>query len=170
MHLLIKFIFWTSIALIATFVLLLVLGAVTPLEFTNEEVKSTFERVRFIGLPIAILLTLFGTLKNRDSKANLFSKVFLTLLAVGISIAVLFFSLFAGMCNWSGNQILFENRKSTTTKIVLREYGCGATDSGSPIYRAFRIKPVLPFINVVTVVDTTTIDKSLWTRIDNRVK
>ncbi|ANH80883.1 hypothetical protein A8C56_07730 [Niabella ginsenosidivorans] len=68
------------------------------------------------------------------------------------------------MCRWANNKILFENIKDKTAKIVLRDFGCGATDSGSPAYKICKIKNISSLFIWVTNVDTTKIDRQIWQR------
>jgi NADPH:quinone reductase-like Zn-dependent oxidoreductase len=59
---------------------------------------------------------------------------------------------------------LFDNSENPSEKIVLREFGCGATDSGSPALRVCKIKTITPYLIWVTKTDTTTIDRQVWKR------
>ena len=163
-----KIIYWTSFVLIFVFVIVPFVGQFTPLEFTNDSFQDSFEQVRFFGLPIVILLTLFGTLKSKDSTGTKTTKIVLTICISLFSVFILFMTVFAGMCRWTNNKILFENINNTKTKIVLRDFGCGATDSGSPTYKVCKIKNITPFLIWVTSIDTTKIDRQLWRRAENK--
>lgn len=162
-----KIIYWTSLFLIFVFVFVPFVGQFTPLEFTNDNFQDSFEQVRFFGLPLVILLTLFGTLKSKDSTGTKSTKIGLTICISLISIFVLFMTVFAGMCRWTNNKILFENINNKTTKIVLRDFGCGATDSGSPTYKVCKIKNITPLLIWVTSIDTIKIDRQIWQRVEN---
>jgi hypothetical protein len=88
-------------------------------------------------------------------------------LTIGVSlfsIFILFITLFAGMCRWTDNEILFNNVNDNTTHIILRDFGCGATDSGQPSYKVCKIKNILPSLIWVTDFDTTKIDRKVWKR------
>jgi hypothetical protein len=163
-----KIIYWTSLVLIFVFVIVPFVGQFTPLEFTNDNFQDSFEQFRFFGLPIAILLTLFGTLKAKDSTGTKTSKIVLTICISVFSVFILFMTVFAGMCRWTNNKILFNNITDKTTKIVLRDFGCGATDSGSPTYKVCKIKSITPLLIWVTAIDTTNIDRQIWQRVDNK--
>lgn len=163
-----KIIYRASLILIFILVIVPFVGQFTPLEITNEKFQNSFEQVRFFALPIVILLTLFGTLKKQDSAGTKTTKIVLTICISLFSIFVLFMTMFAGMCRWANNKILFENINNKTTKIVLREFGCGATDSGSPTYKVCKIKNITPFLIWVTSVDTTKIDRQVWQRPESK--
>jgi len=163
-----KIIYWTSLVLIFIFVIVPFAGQFTPLEFTNDNFQDSFEQLRFFGLPILVLLTLFGTIKRKDSAGTKTTKIVLTICISLFSVFFLFMTVFAGMCRWTNNKILFENKNDKTTKIVLRDFGCGATDSGSPTYKVCKIKNISPFLIWVTSIDTTKIDRLIWQQVDNK--
>src|SRR5690606_10065784 len=96
-----KIIYWTSLVLIFVFVIVPFVGQFTPLEFTNDNFSDLFEQVRFFGLPIVILLTLFGTVKAKDSTGTKTGKIVLTICISLFSFFVLFMTAFAGMCRWT---------------------------------------------------------------------
>ena len=163
-----KIIYWTSLVLIFIFVILPFVGQFTPFEISNHNFKSVFEQFRFFGLPVVILLTLFGTLKPKDSSATKTAKIVLTICVSLLSVFILFISIWAGMCRWTNNKVLFINLYDKTSKIVLRDFGCGATDSGRPTYKICKIKTILPSLIWVTGIDTTKIDRQIWQRVDNK--
>jgi hypothetical protein len=159
-----KLIYWTSLALILLLVVVPFIGQFTPLEISNESFQDAYLEFRFYGLPIIILLTLFGTIKPQNSSATKATKIFLTIGVSLFSIFILFITLFAGMCRWTDNEILFNNVNDNTTHIILRDFGCGATDSGQPSYKVCKIKNILPSLIWVTDFDTTKIDRKVWKR------
>jgi hypothetical protein len=161
-----KFIFWTSIFFIGFWILLPILELFIPLEFTDNEIKNSFYNIRFWGLPLSIMLTLTGTLKPNDSSIG--SKVILTLLISGISVFIMIISLFGDMCGWTATgKVFFEDKKDHSIKIVERDYGCGALDSGLPKYKVVKIKELTKYLVLVTEIDTNKIDKSEWIRVPN---
>lgn len=161
-----KIIYWVSLASIFIFVIVPFIGQFTRLEFANDNFQDLFEQIRFFGLPIAILLTLFGTLKHKDTASTKTTKTILTICVAAFSAFILFMTVFAGMCRWTNNKVLFENKEDKTIKIVLRDFGCGATDSGSPAYKVCKIKAISPLLIWVTDIDTTKIDRRIWQRVN----
>jgi uncharacterized membrane protein len=161
-----KIIYWVSIFAICFWVLTPILGLFVSLEFTSNEIENAYETTRFYGLPFAILLTLTGTIKDPDTSNSNGQKILLTLLIAGISFFIMIITLFSGMCSWTTDKVFFEDKKNSSIKIVERDYGCGATDSGKPIYKTFKVHEVTKYLIWVTEIDTNKIDMSEWTRVD----
>lgn len=159
-----KIIYWGALLLLVCFVIVPVIERFTQLEFTND-FRDRFEDLRFFVLPIAILCTLFGTIKAKDAYEIKTGKIILTICVALFCVGVLFVTVFSGMCQWSDGKIIFEDRNDKTTKIILRDFGCGATDSDLPVYKLVKVKAITPFLNRVTNVDTTKIDRELWQRV-----
>lgn len=59
------------------------------------------------------------------------------------------------MCSWANREILFANVNDQSTKIILRDYGCGATDNGRPTYQVCKVKKISSYFIWVTEIDTT---------------
>jgi hypothetical protein len=150
--------------LIILIVALSIIGYFLPLEFTNERVPDSFEQFRFYALPLLLLLTLFGTLRKKDTQGTNTLKVVTTSIAALFCFLLLFFSAFAGMCRWTTSKTLFYNRKDQTTRIVLREFGCGATDSGKPTYKVSKVITITPGLLLITDIDTARVDRNIWVR------
>jgi len=149
------------------FVIVPFVGQFTPLEVTSNNFKNSFDKIRSFGLPMAILLTLFGTLKPQDSKKDKNTKIVLTFSVFLISVFILKIIVFAKMCGWTDNQTLFYNINDKSTKIILRDFDCGALDSGDPVYKVCKIKNIFPNLIWVRNIDTTEIDRKVWLRVDN---
>jgi hypothetical protein len=99
-----KIIFWTSITLISFLVIVPFLAQFTPLEFTDDKLRNSIEQFRFFGLPLIILLTLFGTLKSKDRPETKIAKVVLTIVISAISVLILFTIALGDRCNWTENK------------------------------------------------------------------
>lgn len=164
---LLKLIYWASISLICFWILVAILGLFLPIEVTDNKIENTYYEIRFWGLPIAILLTLSGTIESNDASVSLGGEILATLFAAGISVFFMFMAMFLGMCDWTTDRMFFENKQDRSIKIVERSFGCGATDSGSPIHKIFKMTPVTKYFVWVTEIDTNSIDKSEWVRIEN---
>jgi hypothetical protein len=163
-----KLIYKSSLVLLTLIVLLPIIGHFLPLVFTNDNIPDTFEEARFYVLPILILLTLFGTIKRPDNEGANALKIVSTVIVSLFTSVVLFFSAFSGMCRWTTGETLFQNRNDENTNIVLREFGCGATDSGSPTYKVCKVKTIISGLQWIVNVDTTKIDRSEWQRTSNQ--
>ena len=66
------------------------------------------------------------------------------------------------MCVYSINRILVQKQVTDPTKIIERNFNCGAWDSDMPQYQYVKIVPITTFINYVTTIDTATLDKPVW--------
>ena len=163
-----KIIYLTSIFFICFWILAAILGQFVPIEFTDNQIENTFDSIRLFGFPIAILLTLSGTIKPNDTSGSIGGKILLTLFVSGISFFFMVITLFASMCSWTTGKVFFESKQDRSIKIVERDYGCGATDSGRPICKIFKVKNITNYLIWVTEIDTNKIDKSQWVKIDTK--
>jgi hypothetical protein len=154
-----RIIFWTSISLLFAFVAL----SLTSIEFTESHTQTSFEEFRLVCLPLAILLTLFGTLKKTDSRAEHVGLLGITILISTVSFVVLHIT---SMCSWTQDRTLFKNKNSPDKRIVLREYGCGAYDSGEPAPIVVEVKDINTFLCSVTRFDTSSLNAEVWGKTD----
>ena len=138
------------------------------MEFTHDSDEIFFDQIWFFGLPIAILFTLTGTLKREDTKGTAFAKTISTILFAFLPFLFAIATALSGLCSWTTEKILFENKNDKSTKIVLRDFGCGAVDSTSPTPGVFKIKYYTSHFIWVSEIDTNKIDKNLWIRIENK--
>jgi len=163
-----KIVYWFALVLIVILGVPSLIGKFTSLEMTDRALANRFEAFRSFALPVAALLTLFQTIKPDDDVIEKITKI----IATTCFAVIIFFILLAGvwnMCSWSDRKVLFENKNNPNEKIILRDYGCGATDSDGPSYRTFKVKRVLPFVRSVRSFDTTHIDRGIWQRVgDNQ--
>lgn len=160
-----KIIYWTSIAVICVFTIIPFLAKFVRLEISNQGFRNVFDQIRFFIFPVAILLTLFGTIKSKDTTDTKTIKIILTVGASLISVFILAMKMFAGMCEWTTNKILFRKVDDKMTLIVLRDFGCGATDSGLSLNKVCKTKNLFPSVIWVTEIDTSKIDRKVWQRV-----
>lgn len=153
-----KIIYFASLATICFCILTTILLKFIPLEFTN----STFDQYRFYSFLIALPLTLCGTIKQSDRWHIILSKVAGTILITFVAFFIIALALFADMCSWTTAKVLFQKINDPSTKIVLRSFGCGATDSSKPVIKVFKIKEITKNVIWVTNIDTTTINRKDW--------
>ncbi|MCB9262482.1 MAG: hypothetical protein H6607_08925 [Flavobacteriales bacterium] len=160
-----KIILWLAIALLAFGLLCSPILWLLNMEFASDTIKSDYKLFLFFALPAAVLLTLFGTLKIHDNRRQIFAKTIITILMAAMVAFIMLLSLLSDMCAWTNRQVLFENKLHPTTKIIVRDFGCGATDGGSPVIDVFRVEHFRPFFIRATRIDTATINKNEWVRI-----
>lgn len=139
----------------------IVLG-LSGLEFRERSVEQSFEEFRFWGILICILSTLLWTIKRTDKLGLSILKIIGT---VGIAILVFCFmamSVLSGLCDWSNGKILFTSKKNQKIKVIKREYGCGAVDSGQPIVKDFEVKEVAKLFIIAKEINISEIDENEW--------
>jgi len=162
-----KIVYWTSIFLICFWLLAALLEPFIPLEFANNEGEYVYDSIHFYGLPIVIMLTLTGTIKKKDALGLIVAKIFGTICAAAFSAFVMIATLLAGMCDWTTDRVFFENKQNPSIKIVQRSYGCGAIDSSPATLKVFKVREIAPYLIWVTNIDTSQINKSEWTMVDD---
>ena len=166
-----KIIYYGSILFIVIVVLISILLRVLPLEFANQNNQDTFDFIFFIGIPIAILLTLSRLVFKTDvSKGKIRNILILTILTSAgvffLFILYAFATFGSGLCSWSTGPTIFKN-VSSSSKIVWRDFGCGAVDSSPPTIEISKVTEITPLFIYITKVDTTKLDKKIWIRVDN---
>lgn len=157
-----KLIFWTAIILVVILIILPIMIHVLRLEFTNNDEELAYDNFTFIGLPVLIVLTLTGTLKRNDTAVNAISKIGITLFIALNPILIIFSTALDGMCKWTTDKDLFENRNDQSIRIVRRGLGCGATDSGGLVFDIFKTENYTSHFIRVSKFDTLNINKTEW--------
>ncbi len=165
MQLLLKVIYRTALFMLIFWLGVAVLSNFVPLEFASQNVEHSYYSIRFYGVPIAIIFTLTGTLKKKESWGEIISKIVLTIFACLGSLVIMTMMLFGGMCAWTTDKVLFEHKQQSTIKIEKRSFGCGATDSGPSKPGIFKVNNFTPYFRYATPIDTNEIDKNEWLRI-----
>ncbi|MBP7514079.1 MAG: hypothetical protein KA791_06000 [Flavobacteriales bacterium] len=156
---------WTNIIAACILTLVLNLG---PVEFSSDAVESTFLAWRVLGVTASILLLILLRIRDTDAgleralkliAAVVFSVIFLVLAGI-VGFA-------SGMCSWSESSTVFINEADPGRRIVIRDFGCGATDGGPPVIKTFEMKRLTNWLNYVHQVDTTLIDRAQWRRVES---
>jgi amino acid transporter len=153
-------IFCSAITFIVLTIFSLTIGQKVSYEFADYKLSQSFYNIIMQGFPIAILLTLFGTLKKENTKTRNWTFIgatVLTSILCFVLIVNLIFSI--GFGTW----ITFETvyRHKTENKVIKDQvYDIGAFGYGR--HRIVEIKPILKYWVLPTEVDTTKIDKSQW--------
>jgi hypothetical protein len=78
-----RILFWSSLVFIFISIWSITIGQALPYEFQNTQLHNTFYYFVFTGTPIAILLTLLGTVKKEH---DAISKVLTVVLTLGLSL------------------------------------------------------------------------------------
>ena len=153
-------IFWSAITFIALTIFSLTIGQQVSYEFADDNLSRSFYNITMQGFPIAILLTLFGTLKKESTKIRNWTFIGATILTSILSFILMLSLIFkVGFGRWTTFAILY--RHKTENKVIKdQRYDIGALGYGRE--RIVEIKPFLKYWISATEVDTTKIDKNQW--------
>lgn len=165
MHVLKRLVFWTSITAIVCWVIIALFGKIIPLELKIGKSGNFHQLFVFYGLQTAVMFTLTGTLKKTDNKKLLSGKIALTVVTAFAATFLAFITVFSGMCSWSTERTLFEQKDSPGTQIVLRRKGCGSDQKSYPVYKTCKVVYITSDLFWIKDIDTSQIDKSLWKRV-----
>ncbi len=165
-----KIIFSISIFLLCFWIGAAILGHFIPLEFADKNAQYIFYKIRFFGIPVIVFVALLRFINPKEPANAIIGKSILIIFAAGFAFLIMVVSLFGGMCEWTTDRIYFENKKNPSIKIVRRNYGCGAYDSGLPQYKICKARNITGYLVWMPEIDTNTIDKNFWKRIDVNTK
>jgi hypothetical protein len=156
----ISLIFWFAIIFNAITVFSLTIGQKVSYEFADYKVSRSFYDIIMLGFPVAILLTLFGSLKRENTKTRNGIIIVVTASASILCLAVMFCLIFAvGFGNWVTSTTIY--RHKTENKVIKYQlYDIGAFGYGR--HRVVEVEPILKYWILPTEVDTTKIDKNQW--------
>lgn len=143
-----------------------VIRLIMDLEFAADSIKYNYKNILFFTVPIAILLTLLGTIKDKDKGFKIAGKVIGTFVIAALAVFIMIISILSDMCAWTNRQFLYEHKNDSNTKIIVRDFGCGATDSEPPTVGIYKVRRFTDYFIRSTKVDTATIDKNEWIKIE----
>lgn len=155
-----KTIFWTAILFCMLSFFCLTVGQKLPYEFADNKVMHNFYNTIMQGLPIAILLTLFGTIKRENTKTKNWTFVGATVLTSIILFMIIVSLIFKiGFGAWTTVTTLY--RHKTNDKVIEEQiFDVGAFGFGGR--RIVEIKPILKYWILPTTIDTLKINKNEW--------
>ena len=160
-----RVIFWSSLLFLAIFLWTITIGQIINYEFRDYKIAGDFYNIIFGGIPIAILLTLFGTLKKHHGKTRRILTIFATVGLTALTFMFLLNNLFTiGFGVWTTFNIAYEHKADFERQIREQRYDVGAFGYGGD--RVVEVKPFAKLFWKVTPVDTTKIDKTKWKRVD----
>ena len=161
LKILLKATFWLSITFILVTFYALTFGQSSTYEFADWQVSERFYDTIMPGLPIAILLTLTGTIKQANDDSKNATIILATMIGSGISFFVMVSMLFSvGFVTITNDSVLYRHKADPTTTIVAQTIGYGAL--GEDGHRVVKLEPFLHFWNKRTIVDTSKINKADW--------
>lgn len=120
------------------------------------------------GFPIAILLTLFGTIKQKNTKLKnglfVFSTVLLSILSFALKVSLIFK---IGFGSWITIKTIYKHKTENKT-IKEQFFDVGAF--GYSGQRTVKIEPILKYWILPTATDTSKIDKENWILVNEEGK
>jgi len=155
-----KTIFLTAIFFIGLTIFALTVGQNLPYEFADYKIMNNFYVTIWQGLPIAILLTLFGTFKRKKTRVQNLTFLGVTVLISIMSFFIVVSLMFSiGFGAWTTVSTLY--RHKTEDKVIKEQlFEEGAFGYGGK--RIVEIKPVLKYWILPTKIDTSKINKNEW--------
>jgi hypothetical protein len=161
-----KILFWSSIGFIGLTIISLTIGQYLPFEFTDYKIQSSFYDTIIFGLPFAVLLTLFGTLKKSNTKKKNWIYGLSTItLSIICFVSQLFLIFSFGFGVWTTESIIYRH-KTDNREIKYQLYDIGAFGYGGK--RIVEIKPILKYWVLPTTIDTASIDKNEWNLVNEQ--
>jgi hypothetical protein len=159
--------FRNTIFILAILVLILWLGFPFYLVAKDYQLKQpwkhSLETSRIYMVPIAIMFTLFKTLKRSDDEESEGWKVGITcffaiVFMIGLTLVII------SPCSSSVGKTLFTKRDNPKVRIVISHYGCGATITTPNTVSVVQIENISDKFERITDIDTTTLDPIAWIR------
>lgn len=139
----------------------------TNFDFANG--GDSFDIFTVFTVPGCILFTISGLFISQTPKINgwLGVRIVGTLILSFFVFLALMFSYALDLCVTSYGEPLFELKKDRSTKILEKDFGCGAYDSTPISASLVQIEDYpLGLIYITSRIDTNTIDKTKWIRIE----
>jgi len=140
------------------------IGQFLPFQFSSNAIRSAYNVFLVFALPLSISALFYIFKQDRKKYIRVWGSVFIcgfTFFALGL----LYF--LSSMCSYDAIAI-FEKKSHPSTKILKRNYGCGAYDSDMPKYEIIKIVAITPFVNYFQPVDTSKIDLQMWRRLNGQ--
>jgi hypothetical protein len=162
-----RIIFWSAIVFLVIGFYSLTIAQAIPVEFADWSVMHDYYDYVMGGIPVAVLLTLFGTIKLKEPILRNAAVIALTVIATIFAFSWMMNELFTtGFCVWSSDHVLYENKSDSAITIRRQRNDCGAIGYGG--HRVVKLKPLFHYWYVVTHVDTTAIDPAKWNYVNKR--
>jgi len=162
-----KTIFWLTIIFIIVTIYSLTFGQSSHYEFGDYKISSKFYDTIMQGLPIAILLTLTGTMKRTNEKSKNIVLIVLTVIGSAVSFFIMVSMIFSvGFDTITNDITLYRSKTNPAITITKQTLGRGA--AGADGHRIVQLEPFLKFWNKVTIIDTIALNKSEWTFVNEK--
>lgn len=148
------------IALASALTILLNFG---PIELVDTSLGTPLQTWRWIGISVCIGVLILCSIRKDETNWTKAVKVVTAVVLSALSLVIIAFAGFAsGMCLWSERETLYIHKEDLGRRIVVRDFGCGATDSSPPIKRVFEVKKLNAWFLYSSKIDTTLMDHTQW--------
>jgi len=156
-----RIIFWLAIIFSTISFYSLTIAENINIEFADWRLMQKYYEIILEWLPFAVLLTLCGTMKGKNSKLKNIVIAITTITVSIFSFFIIVGTMFSiGFGAWINISTLYENRKDRNITIKEQRFDEGALGYGG--IRIVKLKPLIKYWNIVTIIDTTTLNKSEW--------
>lgn len=168
LNIIFKTIFFLSILFVVLTFYSFTFGQTLPYEFADWRLSRQFYNLIMQGLPLALLLTLTGTLKRKNAKAQNIKIIVVTIIGSIVCFFIMANMLFSvGFLTITNDTLLYKHKTKPTTTIMKQTIGQGAL--GEDGHRIVQVESFLKFWNKTTIVDTTKLDKSDWIFVNKNI-
>ena len=159
-----KIILLTAITCLGLWIVTPLIREILHLEFASDSIKYNYREFLLFAVPLAMILTLLETLRLNDSMATKIIKSIVTIIIAGWTAFIILISMF-DMCSWTNRQVLYMHKNDSNIKIIVKDFECGATDSGELLTGVYQVQTITKYFIRSTKIDTTEIDKSEWIKV-----
>ncbi len=167
-NIILRIIFWLTIVFIVVAFYALIFGQSSTYEFADWKLSKQFYDTIMQGLPIAILLTLIGTIKRTNDKSKNITIIFTTITGSMFSFFVMASMLFSvSFLTITNDTLLYRHKANSTTVIITQVIGQGTL--GADGHRVVKLEPFLKFWNKTSIIDTTRINKAGWIFVNKKI-
>jgi len=145
------------------------LGQFIPIYFIDSSLRMYFYVFILILLLVTIIWTVFKIV-YKPNEYNVFSTALISLLIGLITFIVFgFWTIFLFLGVWAQAGTYYVKKSNPQIKIISRYVNLGATGGGteSEDFHIVLHRPILFLFKMETAIDTMTINKNEWIRLDN---
>lgn len=153
-----KVIFVIAVVYLLLALYTITLGQSLPYEFIDSDLKNKFYNVLGWGTPIAVLLTLLGTIKPRHSRLRKSITIAVSLLMIPLFGFYLFSIRLFGQAEWRTTSVVYVHRDDSQHRIERQFIDYGLSNDR----RLVEIQPFSSLFNKITSVQHLPRNNSNW--------
>jgi hypothetical protein len=156
-----RIIYKLSVTYIISIIFTFTIAQFLPISIKDINLRDECYYYLLIAFPFAILLTCFGTVKNKNKKIK---NGIIIIVTIGLSIfsfVSIFPIYFIILSTWSNDTVLYKNKYKSNVTIVEQIW-----DDMEPLkereHRVVELRSFLKYFQIAQKIDTTKMDKSQW--------